>query len=102
MIYRTIGRTIMFSQVGFPTINRHLRPDPVPMFARCPRPRLQSIPLATICATGRDPGHELASALSAAICTISRDMRRDSQENETKWIAAMTTNSGEKRLKLKE
>jgi hypothetical protein len=39
---------------------------------------------------------------SEIILAISRDLRGDSQENETKWIVAMTTNSGEKRLKLKE
>jgi hypothetical protein len=51
---------------------------------------------------GRDPGYELASASSGTICTSSRDLRADSQENETKWIVAITANSGEKRLKLKE
>jgi hypothetical protein len=30
----------------------------------------------------RDPGHELASAPSATICVISRDLRGDSQENK--------------------
>jgi hypothetical protein len=36
MIDRTIGRTIMFSQVGFPTINRHQRHYPIPMVVRYP------------------------------------------------------------------
>jgi hypothetical protein len=83
MIYQTTGRTIMFSQVGFPTINCHPRPDHVPMFVCYPR-------------------HRPRSARWAAICAISRDLRGNSQENETKYIVAMTTNSGEKRLKLKE
>jgi hypothetical protein len=50
----------------------------------------------------RDPSHELASAPPAAIGAISRDLRGDSQENETKRIVAMATNSGDKRLRLKE
>jgi hypothetical protein len=58
MISRTIGRTVMFSQTGFPTINRHPRPDPVPMFVRFPRHRLRSVPSVAICATRLDLGHE--------------------------------------------
>jgi hypothetical protein len=92
----------MSSQVGFPTINRHPRRDPVLMPVRYPGHRTQSVPSAAICATGldlghavssvppaaicamdRNPGHELASP-SAAICAISRDLRGESQENETK------------------
>jgi hypothetical protein len=84
----------MFSQVGFPTINCHPHPDPVPMFVRYPRHRLQSVPSAAICATGLDlghavssapptaipamgcnPGHKLASAPSATICAMMRDLR---------------------------
>jgi hypothetical protein len=68
MIYRTIGRTIVFTQVRFPAINSHPRPDPVSVFVRYPRHRLRSVPMAAVCATGRDPGHELASAPSSAIC----------------------------------
>jgi hypothetical protein len=67
MICRTIGRTIMLNQVGFPTINRHPRPDPVPMFLRYPRHRLRSVPSAAISATGLDLGHGVASAPPAAI-----------------------------------
>jgi hypothetical protein len=93
----------MFNQVGFFTVDHHMRPDPVPMFVCYPRDRLRSVPLVAICATGldldhgvssappaairtmsRDPGYELASAPSAAICAISRDLLGDSQENETK------------------
>jgi hypothetical protein len=83
MICWTIGRTIMFSQLGFPTINRHQCPYPVPIFVRSLRHRRRSAPCGFILATGRDPDHELASAPSAAICVISRDLRGDSQENET-------------------
>jgi hypothetical protein len=67
MIYRTRGRTIMFSQVGFLTIR-----------ALISAPRFSAIR-----ATGLDLGHGISSAPSAAICTISRDLRGDSQENET-------------------
>jgi hypothetical protein len=103
MICRTIGRMIMFSQVGFPTSNRHSRHDTAPMFVRYPRRRVRSVSSAAICATGLDQGygassaplaairamgrdldHELGSAPSAAICAISRELRGDSQENETK------------------
>jgi hypothetical protein len=51
---------------------------------------------------GGDPGSVLTSAPSAATCAISHNLRGDSQEKETKEIVAMTTNSGEKRLRLKE
>jgi hypothetical protein len=34
-----ICRTIMFSQVGFPTINRHQGPYPIPMFVSYPNQR---------------------------------------------------------------
>jgi hypothetical protein len=68
IICRTTDRTIMFSQVRFPIINRHRRPDPVPMFVRYPRHRPQSVPPASIRAMGRNPGRELSSAPSAAIC----------------------------------
>jgi hypothetical protein len=74
---------IMFSQVGFPTINRHPRPDPVPMFVRCPRHRPQSGLWGFIHATGGDSGngpqsgHELASVPSAAICAgLSRKLNK--------------------------
>jgi hypothetical protein len=50
MICQTTGRTIMFNQVGFPIINRHPRPDPVPMFVCYPREPLQSVPSAATCA----------------------------------------------------
>jgi hypothetical protein len=91
------------------------------VFVRYLRHRLRYVPSATICLTcldlghgvssappaairamGHNPGHELASTPSAAICVISRDLRGDSQKEETKRIVAMTTNSGEKRLKLKK
>jgi hypothetical protein len=71
----------MFSQMGFPTINRHPRPDPIPMFVRYPRHRLRSVPSAAIWAMELHPHHR---PRWAAICTISRDMRGDSQEDETK------------------
>jgi hypothetical protein len=81
MICGTIARTIMLSQVGFPTINRHQRPYPVPMFVRYPRHRRQSVPSPTICATGLDLGYGVSSAPPAAIRVmtgirpIDRDMR---------------------------
>jgi hypothetical protein len=114
MIYRMIGRTIMFSQVGFPTINCHPRPDPVPMFICYPRPvcdlshRPRSVPPASVCAMGFHPRHRQQFAQLVAIRAISwhrpisRDLSGDSQENKTKYIIAMATNSDEKRLKLKE
>jgi hypothetical protein len=55
MICRTMGRTIMFNQVEFPTINRHPRPDPASMFVRYPRHRPRSAPPASIRAMGRNP-----------------------------------------------
>jgi hypothetical protein len=63
MICRMIGQTIMFSQVGFPTINRHPRPDPVPMFVRYPRHRLRSATPASIWAMGFHLRHRPRSAL---------------------------------------
>jgi hypothetical protein len=62
MICQTIGRTIMFSQVGFHTVNRHHRPYPFPMFRPLSAPPAAICSISRICATGRDPGHELASA----------------------------------------
>jgi hypothetical protein len=98
----------MFSQVGFPTINPHLRRDPVPMFVRYPRHRLRSVPPALFWAMQFDGRYELAFAPSAAICAISRDLRhqprsgRGLSRNEIKYLVAITTNSSEKRLKMKE
>jgi hypothetical protein len=62
----------MFSQVGFPTISRHPRHDPVPMFVRYPRHRPRSVPSAAICATGLDLGHGVSSAPPAAIQAMTR------------------------------
>jgi hypothetical protein len=45
---------------------------------------VSSAPPAAIRAIGHDPGHELASIPSAAICAITGDLRGHSQENETK------------------
>jgi hypothetical protein len=72
------------------------------MFVRYPRHRLRSVPSAAICATGLDPDHGFSSEPPAAIRAMGRDLRGDSQENETKYIIAMTKNSSEKRPKLKE
>jgi hypothetical protein len=63
----------MFSQVGFPTISRHPRPDPVLIFVRYPRHQLRSVPSAANCATGVDLGHEGSSVPPAAIRAMGRD-----------------------------
>jgi hypothetical protein len=73
MICRTIGRTIMFSQMGFPNINRYPRPGSVPGFVRYQRHRLRFVPSATICATRLDLGHGVSSAPPAAIRAMGRD-----------------------------
>jgi hypothetical protein len=70
MIFRTMGRTIMLSQVGFPTINRHQPPYPVPMFVRYRHHRRRSVPSAAVCATGLDLGHGVSSAQLAGIRTM--------------------------------
>jgi hypothetical protein len=70
MICRTICRTIMFSQVGFPTINNHPRPDPVPSLVRYLHHRLRFGQWATIWAMSWHSPHRPRSA-------------RGSQENET-------------------
>jgi hypothetical protein len=55
---------------------------------------------SAIRATGGDMSHRPQSGPWGFI--RDRDLRADSQESETKYIIAMTINSGEKRIKLKE
>jgi hypothetical protein len=71
MICWTIGRTVIFSQVGLPTINGHPRPDPVPVFVRYPRHQMHL-------------SHRPRSGSGAGIRVISRDLRGDSHEYENK------------------
>jgi hypothetical protein len=71
MICRTIGRTITFSQVGFPAINRRPRSNPVPMFVRYRRHQLRSAPAPSIWAMGFHPSHRPRFALWAQIRAIS-------------------------------
>jgi hypothetical protein len=81
MICRTIGRTIMFSQMGFPTINHHPRPGPVPMFVRYQRHRPRSGPWGFVRATGRDSRNGARSVPSAGIRPIGRNLR-----HQASWL----------------
>jgi hypothetical protein len=89
MICRTIGRTIMFSQVGFPpsTAISALIPSSCSSALGATggdlRHQPRYGPWDFIRASGSDPGHDLASAPSAAICAGT--LKKTKQNGLLRW-----------------